>query len=78
MEIHGFPKGIRDLYRVIAPIAASKFTVSPSKAPRNIFANIFLDGAFSGRLFEGGGMFGSKQKYYQCYSFLLLEAAQYA
>ena len=42
MEIHGFPKGIRDLYRVIAPIAASKFTVSPSKSPPKMFSQRYF------------------------------------
>ena len=52
MEIHGFPKGIRDLYRVIAPIEASKFTVSPSKSPPKMFSQKYfwmghILGAFS-------------------------------
>ena len=32
-----FAKGIRDLYRVIAPIASRKFTVSPRMGPRQFF-----------------------------------------
>ena len=79
IEKDGFPKGILDLYRVIAPIVASKFTVSPRKSPQKIFLQkIFLDAANSGGLFERGGMICSNQKYYQYYSFLLLDAAQYA
>ena len=73
LEIHSFAKGIRDLYRVIAPIAFRKVTVSPRINPTKYFRNklfsqkIISDWAYSGGLFEfeEGGMFSRNQKYYQ-------------
>ena len=62
-ETNSFAKGIRDLYRVIVPIASRKVTISPRISPRQFFPNkifsqnIFLDWAYSRDLFEGGSIF---------------------
>ena len=54
LETNSFAKGIRDLYRVIAPIASRKVTVSPRISPGQFFPNkifsqnMFLDWAYSG------------------------------
>ena len=63
LETNSFAKGIRDLYRFIAPIASRNVTVSPRISPTQFFPykifsqNIFLDWAYSGGLLEGGSIF---------------------
>ena len=42
LERHSFAKGIRDLYRVIAPIASRKVTVSPRINPRKYFTTKYF------------------------------------
>ena len=45
LETNSFAKGIRDICRVIAPIASRKVTVSPRISPRQFFPNkIFSQG----------------------------------
>ena len=47
LETNSFAKGIRDLYRVIAPIASRNVTVSPRISPRpfspnKVFSRIYF------------------------------------
>ena len=85
LETNSFAKGVRDLYRVIAPIAYRKVTVSPRIIPRKYFCNkiffaknIFWTGCIRGAYLKEGVCFSRNQKYCQDHCFIFLDAAHYA